>query len=173
MAESKTFQINNDVKQSGTIQFLLNITWTGNLTAALLQWTSNGTVIGAGLMGIIVKVNGIQLFQDPDQLVIAGITGFSETPQSLNIPSALIQGNNVIEFDVIQTSGGIATEDFAVLGSLTITSDGTITIVPPPLTTPTDWTTIAIIAIAVIVIALAAGLFFRAKGTARVFGRRK
>ena len=139
------------------------MTWTGALLSALLQWTANGTVIGAGLATIIAKVNGVQVFQDPDQLLVLGTT-FTETPQSVNVGPYLLQGNNVIEFDVIQTFGAIATEDFAVNGSLNIQSSGTITIVPPPTSTGTDWTALALGIIAVIVVAVAAGLFLRARG---------
>lgn len=92
-------------------------------------------------------------------------TTFTETPQSVNVGPYLVQGNNVIEFDVIQTYGYIATEDFAVNGSLNITTEGTIVVVPPP--TGGGGLTIgdyAFIIIAIVVVAVAAGLFLRAKG---------
>jgi hypothetical protein len=137
------------VKFSGTIQLTLNVTWTGALQSAVLQFTTNGQTLGVGTATIAVKVNGVQVFQDPDSLLILGGTGFAETAQSVSVQSFVKQGNNVIEFDVIQTFGEIATVDFAANGTLTVESSGTVDGTGNT-NTSLPWQTLAVLAIIVI-----------------------
>jgi hypothetical protein len=163
--DTQTFQISDDVKFSGSIVKQLAITWNGSLQTAVLKGTVSGWVTGTGIMGLKIKVNGAEAYTDPNQVIVAGITQFVGD-HSADIGAYMKQGTNQIEFVVTQVFGEIATTDFAVSDALTIQSTGTISIVPTGTQTPagTDYQSLALLVIAVIVIAVAAGLFLRARG---------
>jgi hypothetical protein len=163
--DSKTFTIQDDVKFSGSIVKTLDIAWAGDLQLAILKGTVSGWVSGAGIMGFKIRVNGADVYTDPDQVIVAGLTQFVGD-HSVNINPYLRQGNNVFEFVVTQVLGQVATTDFAVNDTLTVQTTGAIDIIPgpPPGSAGTDWGAIAMVIIAVVVVAIAGGLFLRARG---------
>lgn len=161
--DTKTFNLTDDQKFTGTITKEITLTWTGDLQAATLAGAIHGWLSGAGLMGFTIKLNGNQAYSDPDQVIVAGVTEFGGTHRA-NVASYLVKGKNTFEFTVTQLTGIVFTQDFSIADTLTVQASGPIVIIPINPPGPTDWTTVAMLLIGVIVVALAAGLFLRAKG---------
>jgi hypothetical protein len=118
---TQTIPISGYVQWNGVLQVPFNVDISGqHVDSAALAGEWDGTLYGAGNAGFTIKLNGTAIYTDPNQLLVLGLTSFSETPSGIDLSGFLRNGANTLEFDIVQAFGEIGTADQGVSFVLTV-----------------------------------------------------
>ena len=158
MTTTQTIAVYHGCSLSIPVSGNVTISWSGTLNKAILAGSIHGVFAPFGLGTLVIDANSIQVFSAPADSFIDFSVPFSvdvtNWMQKSGTPNLFLFTWNGIPINPIQ---------FCVDADLTVTTTGTIT-VPPPINPYGDITFIIEIAIVIIVIAVAAGLFIRTSG---------
>ncbi len=159
MTETKSFAvIHNYAYWTGTISGDFAVTWTGDLQAAQISGVIHADMTGVGTFQGVLRLNGNEFWRGD---MIGPIAFFNQTINA-DVRSLLLNGNNRITFEVVQTWGAIAVTKVSADLDMAMTSTGTIS-PPPPVVGGVDWTTILLAALALIAVIAIAGVAIRWK----------
>lgn len=138
----------------------VNVNYSGTLKTAILAGSISGTTIYA-IGNFLVAVNGQQVASVPIS-TLGGFTGHFSVDVSQWLYSAGQNDTFSFTWNGFPIDPSIA--GVQVDADLSVTVSGGTVIPPNPNPNPPNWTTIAELAIVFIVIAIASGLFLRARG---------
>jgi hypothetical protein len=157
---TKTFPlIHNYADFAGNLSNTGPVGWTGTLKSAVLSGSFSGDGVIAGLADAVLRVNDLEIKRWPNLYVVSHIV---VDVSGIDISPYLHQGQNKLEVAFVKVSYSLNFVHIAADIDCTITSTEDVTVDSGWVNGGgTNWTTIAYIILAIVVIAIAGGLFLR------------